>query len=635
MTEEAHKPAAAAETAAPSAEEVTVVADVPLAPEKPETEKEAPPVPEPEPVVAEKAAAVVEEVVGAEKAEKPKAVVEEEKAIAQSVSFKEESYVVSELPEAQKKALDEFKQLIQEALSKHEFTAKEEEKKEEEKKDEEKKEEEKTEEKEEEKKEEEKEEEKTEEKVEEKTEEKTEETEEKVEEKTEEKVEEKTEEKTEEKVEEKKIEEKTEEPLKDEQVVETVVVEKVTAVVDEDGAKTVEAIEETVVVSIDEAATSSAKAGEEEPKKAEEEKEKESSAAAEAEAAAAEPAPEPEEVYIWGIPLLGDERSDVILLKFLRARDYKVKDAFTMIKNTVRWRKDFGIDTLIEEDLGSDWDKVVFTHGVDKEGHSVCYNVFGEFQSKELYQNTFGDEEKRSKFIKWRIQFLEKSIRKFDFDPKGISTIVQVNDLRNSPGLFKREHNQVTNQALQLLQDNYPEFVAKQVFINVPWWYLAFNRMISPFLTQRTKSKFVFAGPSKSAETLFRYIAPEHVPVQYGGLSREGDQEFTTSDPVTEITVKPAAKHTVEIPVSESSILVWEIRALGWDVTYGAEFVPSAEDHYTVIVQKARKISLADEPVIANSFKVGEPGKIVLTIDNQSSKKKKLLYRSKTKPSYE
>lgn len=43
-----------------------------------------------------------------------------------------------------------------------------------------------------------------------------------------------------------------------------------------------------------------------------------------------------------------------------------------------------------------------------------------------------------------------------------------------------------------------------KIFINVPWWYLAFNRMISPFLTQRTKSKFVFAGPSKSAETLFK-----------------------------------------------------------------------------------------------------------------------------------
>lgn len=77
----------------------------------------------------------------------------------------------------------------------------------------------------------------------------------------------------------------------------------------------------------------------------------------------------------------------------------------------------------------------------------------------------------------------------------------------------------------------------------------------------------------------------------------------------------------------------WEIRVVGWEVTYGAEFVPAVEDHYTVILQKARKVSSTDETVIANSFKVTEPGKIVLTIDNQSSKKKLVLYRYKTKPS--
>lgn len=82
----------------------------------------------------------------------------------------------------------------------------------------------------------------------------------------------------------------------------------------------------------------------------------------------------------------------------------------------------------------------------------------------------------------------------------------------------------------------------------------------------------------------------------------------------------------------QKSNLVWEVRVVGWDVNYGAEFVPSAEDGYTVIVQKNRKITPADETVISNSFKVGEPGKVVLTIDNQTSKKKKLLYRSKTIP---
>ncbi|KAG6586204.1 (R)-mandelonitrile lyase 1, partial [Cucurbita argyrosperma subsp. sororia] len=50
------------------------------------------------------------------------------------------------------------------------------------------------------------------------------------------------------------------------------------------------------------------------------------------------------------------------------------------------------------------------------------------------------------------------------------------------------------------------EYCKETVFINVPWWYLAVNRMMTQFLTHRTKSKFVFAGPSKSAETLIRYF---------------------------------------------------------------------------------------------------------------------------------
>ena len=79
------------------------------------------------------------------------------------------------------------------------------------------------------------------------------------------------------------------------------------------------------------------------------------------------------------------------------------------------------------------------------------------------------------------------------------------------------------------------------------------------------------------------------------------------------------------------STLVWEVRVVGWEVTHGAEFVPSAEGGYTVIVQKSRKSGPTDEPVISGSYKIGEPGKIVLTFDNQTSRKKKLLCRSKIK----
>ncbi|XWS44590.1 hypothetical protein CRYUN_Cryun15aG0060100 [Craigia yunnanensis] len=529
---------------------------------------------------------------------------DDQEKVPQSGSFKEESTRVADLLENEKKALEELTQLVQEALNKHEFgglampqqpeATKQDEKKEV-----------------------------------------------VVAEDENESAKEKP--KDELVADEPKLEteavaetvaETNNEPAKEENInlVETEVIEEKIAAsadsdtVEDDGAKTVEAIEETIV-SVSSSVQPEQSPAAKEPADAKAEVVSED----EGKDVKTEDKVPPEEISsIWGIPLLADERSDVILLKFLRARDFKVKDAFAMLKNTIRWRKEFGINELLEQDLGDDLKKVVFMHGFDKEGHPVCYNVYGEFQNKELYQKTFSDEEKRQNFLRWRIQFLEKSIRKLDFSPGGICTIVQVNDLKNSPGPAKWELRQATKQALQLLQDNYPEFVARQVFINVPWWYLAVNKMISPFLTQRTRSKFVFAGPSKSAETLFRYIAAEQVPVKYGGLSKDG--EFANTDAVTEITVKPAAKHTVEFPVNEACFLTWEVRVVGWDVSYGAEFIPSAEDSYTIIIQKARKVASSEEPVVCNNFKIGEPGKVVLTIDNPTSKKKKLLYRLKTKP---
>jgi len=396
------------------------------APLEPQPEPE----PEPEPQVKPPTTEAEAET---ETQEKAQTGVEEK--ISESVSFKEETNVVGDLPEAQKKALEELKKLVQEALNKRELTAPKPPTPEPEKKksdtvkepevaagEAEKKEPEVTEEK--------KEAEVTEEKKD-------------VEVKEETKEVEVTEEKKDVEVTEEKKEIEVTEEKKEVEVTE----EKKEVEVTEE-KKEVEVTEEKKEVEVTE------EKKEEEVTEAKEEVE---------ETKVVEEEVGPEEVEIWGIPLLADERSDVILLKFLRARDFKVKDAFSMLKNTVRWRKEFGIDALVLEDFGTDWDKVVFTEGHDKEGHTVCYNVFGEFENKELYNKTFSDEEKRNKFIRWRIQVLEKSVRSLDFSPTAISTIVQVNDLKNSPGLGKRELRQATNQALLLLQDNYPEFVAKQV----------------------------------------------------------------------------------------------------------------------------------------------------------------------------
>ncbi|GAB2233073.1 hypothetical protein Droror1_Dr00002287 [Drosera rotundifolia] len=52
-------------------------------------------------------------------------------------------------------------------------------------------------------------------------------------------------------------------------------------------------------------------------------------------------------------------------------------------------------------------------------------------------------------------------------------------------------------------------------------------------------------------DAMRRYIAPEHVPVQYGGHSRTGKLEFSHEDSVIELDVKPNSKHQVELSHAE------------------------------------------------------------------------------------
>ncbi|XP_050369774.1 LOW QUALITY PROTEIN: patellin-4 [Argentina anserina] len=342
------------------------------------------------------------------------------------------------------------------------------------------------------------------------------------------------------------------------------------------------------------------------------------------------------DISIWGVPLLpskGSEGTDVVLLKFLRAREFKVNEAFEMLKKTLQWRKESKIDSVLEEEICSDLSSAAYLNGVDREGHPVCYNIFGVFDNEELYQKTFGNAEKRGQFLRWRVQLMEKSIQKLELRPSGATSLLQINDLKNSPGPIKKELRVATKQAVGLLQDNYPELVAKNIVINVPFWYYALNALLSPFLTQRTKSKFVVARPAKVTETLLQYIPAEEIPVQYGGFKRENDTEFfsTEDGSVSELTLKAGSTQTIEIDVAEvdSSTLVWDVNVLGWEVNYTEEFVPSDEGSYTIIVQKKKKIG-ANEGPIRNTFRSNEPGKVVLTIENTSSKKKRVLYRHKT-----
>ena len=50
-----------------------------------------------------------------------------------------------------------------------------------------------------------------------------------------------------------------------------------------------------------------------------------------------------------------------------------------------------------------------------------------------------------------------------NFKPGGVTSLLQITDLNNSLGPSKKEIRIATKQAVSLMQDNYPEFVARNI----------------------------------------------------------------------------------------------------------------------------------------------------------------------------
>ncbi|XP_022963790.1 patellin-4-like [Cucurbita moschata] len=340
------------------------------------------------------------------------------------------------------------------------------------------------------------------------------------------------------------------------------------------------------------------------------------------------------EISLWGVPLLpskGHEGTDVLLQKFLKAQRYKVSDAFDMLKNTLKWRKEYKADEILEEKLGGDLQNLVgFLEGKDREGHPLWFHANAALRDREMYQRTFGTDEKCEEFLRWMVQNMERGIQRLRFEKGGVDSIVQITDLKNSPGPAMKEFRSVSKKALLLIQDHYPELVYKNIVINAPFWYYARHILRSKIISHKTKAKFIFANQSKVSKTLLKFIAPEQLPVRYGGLKRDDDDEFSPADKTSELTIKGNFAGTVEFPAPETGVtIVWDVTVAGWDVVYKEEFVPEDEGSYRIQLQNQKKMGES----LRNCFYINEPGKIVITIENPTfNSKKTVYYRSKVKP---
>ncbi|CAM8897143.1 unnamed protein product [Rhodiola kirilowii] len=342
------------------------------------------------------------------------------------------------------------------------------------------------------------------------------------------------------------------------------------------------------------------------------------------------------ELELWNVPLSpskGHEATDLILLKFLKAKDYKVSEAFEMLRKNLSWRRECQVDKILYENF-EELEDLAFINSTDREGRPLCYSMFTAFNDRKLYKETFGSETKHEKFLRWRTQCFEKGVRQLSFNTSNVKNIgiVQIIDVNNLPaGGGLKEFRSMCKKASTLLQDYYPELVYRNILINVPLWFYAFHVVLSRHLTPRSYKKYVLARPAKVTETLLKYIAPESLPIRYGGLNRDDDdKEFSPMNRTSQFVIRGGMSRSIKIPIEEGGVtVVWDIAtSIGREVTYREEFIPDDEGSYRILLSIGKKMVNG----VRNSFYISEPGMLVITVSNPSFKTKRVFYRFKMKP---
>ncbi|KAJ2086977.1 Non-classical phosphatidylinositol transfer protein (PITP), partial [Coemansia sp. S100] len=262
---------------------------------------------------------------------------------------------------------------------------------------------------------------------------------------------------------------------------------------------------------------------------------------------------------IWGVPLLpsaGDNneegerdiRVDVILHKFLKARSGDIALARQMLTNALKWRAEFNIEGILEEEFPEDvFGKVGFIHGNDGQGRPVTYNFYGNLDNKQV----FGDLDR---FLRWRVQLHERGMRMLDF--VNVADMIQVHDYDGvSVFGYDKFARAASKATVQLMSDNYPESLATKIFANVPGWGETVFNVICRWLSEDTKRKFVVVSKASAPRVLAERIGEANLPEKFRPSNvveeEKSDVVASTAEPGSS-TTEPPLPQTAHVDQNES-----------------------------------------------------------------------------------
>ncbi|CAA7015449.1 unnamed protein product [Microthlaspi erraticum] len=211
------------------------------------------------------------------------------------------------------------------------------------------------------------------------------------------------------------------------------------------------------------------------------------------------------------------------LLRFLKARDLNIEKTIQMWEEMLRWRKEYGTDTILEDFDFEELEEVVQYypqgyHGVDKEGRPVYIERLGKAHPSKLMRITTID-----RYLKYHVREFERALQE-KFPACSIAAkrrICSTTTILDVQGLGMKNFSPTAANLVAAMSkiDNsyYPETLHRMYIVNAG---TGFKKMLWPaaqkFLDAKTIAKIHVLEP-KSLSKLHEVIDSSQLPEFLGG----------------------------------------------------------------------------------------------------------------------